>query len=181
MGNRSTLEIRMKDIIIHDDFITPAEAMFIENMCLGQIKWEFNQQKVYPHSDIRILDYQFTCVLFDTYSMDKHKNVSAIYPIINKIETTEKIASIRRIKINLEPCVPEKVYSDFHTDYPDGQPDMKVGIYYVNTCNGYTEFEDGSKVESVKGRFVEFPNKIKHRGVSQTDSKYRLVINFNWF
>ena len=179
MGNRTTLEMKKKDIIIHDDLITSDEAMFLESTCLSQIKWEFNLQKVYP-SD-KILDYLFTCILFDTYSMEKHKNVAAIYPIINKIEKKKKIGALRRIKVNLEPCIPEKVYSDFHVDCPDGHPDMNVGIYYVNTCNGYTEFEDGSKVESVKGRFVEFPNKIKHRGVSQTDTKYRIVINFNWF
>ena len=44
-----------------------------------------------------------------------------------------------------------------------------------------TEFEDGARIESVANRFIMFSNDIEHRGVSQTDSKYRIVINFNWF
>ena len=58
---------------------------------------------------------------------------------------------------------------------------MKVGIFYLNTNNGYTEFEDGSKVESVANRFVSFTGDLIHRGVSQTDTKARVVINLNYF
>ena len=50
----------------------------------------------------------------------------------------------------------------------------------MNTNNGYTEFEDGTKVESVANRFVSFPEKMKHRGTSCTDKKTRIVININY-
>ena len=58
---------------------------------------------------------------------------------------------------------------------------MKTGILYLNTNDGYTEFEDGKIVNSVANRFVEFPSNILHRGVSQTDTEWRSVINFNYF
>ena len=58
---------------------------------------------------------------------------------------------------------------------------MMTAIYYVNSNNGYTEFEDGTKVDSVRNRLVTFPSSMKHRGVSQTDTRTRMVINFNWF
>ena len=57
-------------------------------------------------------------------------------------------------------------------------------VIYVNTNNGYTEFKDGEevrKVESVANRMVFFDAELSHRGVSSTDSRYRCVINFNWF
>jgi hypothetical protein len=50
----------------------------------------------------------------------------------------------------------------------------------MNTNNGYTEFEDGTKVESVANRIVTFPSVTKHRAVSQTDEQRRVVINFNY-
>jgi hypothetical protein len=53
-------------------------------------------------------------------------------------------------------------------------------ILYMNTNNGYTEFEDGMKVESVANRIVSFPEETKHRGTSCTDEKIRMVINFNF-
>ena len=51
----------------------------------------------------------------------------------------------------------------------------------MNTNDGYTEFEDGTKVESVANRLVTFPANLKHTGTSCTDEKTRIVINFNYF
>ena len=72
-----------------------------------------------------------------------------------------------------------------------GRHDSKLGeeklkhwttaIFYLNSNNGYTEFEDGTKVESVANRFVSFPSTLKHRGTSCTDENVRVVINFNYF
>ena len=70
-----------------------------------------------------------------------------------------------------------------HTE-EDIESNMQAAIYYVNTNNGYTEFKDGEevrKVESVANRMVFFDAELSHRGVSATDTRYRCVINFNWF
>ena len=58
---------------------------------------------------------------------------------------------------------------------------LTTSIFYVNTNNGYTKFEDGTKVESVANRMVIFPSNMKHIGTSCTDEKTRVVINFNYF
>ena len=64
-----------------------------------------------------------------------------------------------------------------HVDY---NFDGTTCIYYLNTNNGYTLFEDGSKIESVANRLVLFDANIKHAGTSCTDALYRAVINFNF-
>ena len=98
-----------------------------------------------------------------------------------------KVLAVHRIKANLELYTGDTAHkSDFHIDWKnpstqEGNKNMTVGIYYVNTNNGYTEFEDGTKVESVANRFVSFAGDLIHRGVSQTDTKERVVINFNYF
>ena len=51
----------------------------------------------------------------------------------------------------------------------------------MNTNNGYTKFEDGTKIESVANRMVSFPTNTQHKGTSCTDQKTRVVINFNYF
>ena len=39
--------------------------------------------------------------------------------------------------------------------------DCKTAVFYVNTCDGYTEFEEcGTRVESVAGRIVIFPSQL---------------------
>ena len=58
---------------------------------------------------------------------------------------------------------------------------LTTSIFYINTNNGYTIFEDGTKVESVANRLLTFPTNMKHTGTSCTDEKTRIVINFNYF
>ena len=72
--------------------------------------------------------------------------------------------------VEIDASVHEKILSQITTS-----------IFYVNTNNGYTKFEDGTKVESVANRLVSFPANKKHTGTSCTDEKTRVVINFNYF
>lgn len=55
-----------------------------------------------------------------------------------------------------------------------------TAIYYLNTCNGYTELESGEKIHSKENRLLIFPMDVKHRGVRSTDTPWRSVINFNF-
>ena len=83
----------------------------------------------------------------------------------------------------------ENLWTKLHWVYNDELNYVEVGeeildsttsIFYVNTCNGYTYFEDGSKVESVANRMVIFPNGTKHAGTTCSDRPGRIVINFNY-
>ena len=129
----------------------------------------------------------------DTMDITKSSEQSEhLNPFMNKLHAQ----AVFRIKANLESWkgdIPFK--SNFHVDNSMSEAfvrtvtgyeyrkvkDMTTGIYYLNTCNGYTEFEDGTIVNSVANRFVSFPAFTKHRGVSQTDTKTRIVINFNYW
>ena len=50
----------------------------------------------------------------------------------------------------------------------------------INDNNGYTYFEDGSKVYSKARRLIRFDSNIKHSGTTHTDAKHRFVININY-
>lgn len=97
-----------------------------------------------------------------------------LIPILVKI----KPKKILRIKINLSTKTSKKIVHAWHTDLKEK---CKTGIFYLNTCNGYTELKKPKKrVKSVANRFVEFDSNIEHRGTTCTDKKYRLVLNFNY-
>ena len=87
-----------------------------------------------------------------------------------------------RIRLNLNCKFPEPCKYMFHLDMSLGPAAVQwtTAILYINTNNGYTEFEDGTIVESVANRLVAFPANILHRGVSQTDEETRILINFNY-
>jgi len=70
---------------------------------------------------------------------------------------------------------------EWHSDECDPDPTAMTSVYYVNTCNGYTEFVDGDKVESKAGRVVTFHNAMQHRAVMATDVAARFVISVNYF
>ena len=74
-----------------------------------------------------------------------------------------------------------RYFKDMVDENPIPSNTMTTAIYYVNTCDGFTEFEDGTKTEAVANRLVKFPANLKHRGVSQLDNRFKCVINFNFF
>ena len=93
--------------------------------------------------------------------------------------------AVKRIKANLRTRTSKNEESFFHVDLmmmsEEKQKQWTTSIFYVNTNDGYTKFEDGTKVESVANRLVSFPANMKHLGTSCTDQKRRVVINFNYF
>lgn len=87
-------------------------------------------------------------------------------------------ASLLRVKANLLLKTPEVIKHNMHVDQDIR---CKVAVYYLNTNNGYTGFEDGSKVESKENRLVIFDSTTFHHGTTCSDADVRAVINFNYF
>jgi hypothetical protein len=117
------------------------------------------------------------------YFVDNNIVASQHLNVIQKITNKFNAKKICRVKANCELARDRAWKSRFHWDqeYKDRVPMHQVtnAIYYLNSNNGYTEFKDGVKVESVCDRLLIFSNNMMHRGVSQTDCMYRIVINFN--
>ena len=106
---------------------------------------------------------------------EKSEFIELLSPIVEHIN----VVSWKRIKANLLYPTSSIIKHGFHKDYP--HPDLKASIFYVNNNDGYTEFEDGTKIESVANRLVTFPANLKHTGTTCTNSQFRVVINFNYF
>jgi hypothetical protein len=126
--------------------------------------------------------------------VDKFQFIHAFYdnhmpmsPFSNELDSIINIIqpfSIVKIRAKLLTRTPEIVESTFHVDIPLLEKNLKqwtTSIFYINTNNGYTKFEDGTIVESVANRMLSFPANMKHCGTSCTDERRRIVINFNYF
>ena len=163
---------------IEDDFLEQKNFDTLRTIMMGSnLAWFFNDCIV---SKDDILRFQFTHSFF----LDCNRN-SEYFPILNPILSKIQPISIWRIKANLRTRTSDIFESTFHVDMQElSEEKLKqwtTSIFYVNTNNGYTEFEDGTKVESVANRLVSFPANLKHYGTSCTDEKTRIVINFNYF
>jgi hypothetical protein len=103
----------------------------------------------------------------------------AIRPMLYFMEDRAnfKLTGLLRAQFNMFTNMSRTIKGAWHIDQ---EADHQVGLYYVNTTNGPTDFIDGSSVECVGNRLVLFDGKaLKHRSTHQTDTKYRANINFN--
>ena len=83
-----------------------------------------------------------------------------------------------RIKANLYPNTETLQEHPMHTDY--GFP-HNAAILYLNTCNGYTKLEDGTKIDSVANRLLLFDASEKHCSTTTTNDIARFNININFY
>ena len=165
----------MKPVVINN-FLDKQSFHNLQNKILGEyFCWYYNTRIDY--SDEEGVKFQFT----HSFYRNNIGPSSLHYEILNGIFNVIKPKEIYRIKANLLTKTPEIEVNTFHNDIDDlGIVPWTTSILYMNTNNGYTEFENGAKVESIENRMVVFPAEMKHRGTSCTDKKVRVVINFNY-
>ena len=133
--------------------------------------------------------YQFIHLFYlnDAEDPQVSDKVHYLKPLLEKLSPH----TVLRIKANLTTKTEQHEYTDFHTDYspniiglfnntnPEGAK-CYTSIFYVNSSNGFTQFQDGPAVESIENSLLTFPTFYKHCGVTCTDSNTRIVININY-
>lgn len=157
---------------ITDNFLSDEEFNAIQEVMLGDsFAWFLNPYVTV--ADQKEDQFQFTHNFYN-YDRPQSNYLDLLQPILTKISPKAFI----RIKANLTGRT-DKIYeTGWHTDFDF---ECTTAVFYLNDNNGYTKFEDGTIVESVANRFVEFNSLEKHTGTTHTDSKIRSVINFNYF
>ena len=82
-----------------------------------------------------------------------------------------------RIKINAYPHTNKVREHKKHFDYSYAHTGA---LFSLNTCDGYTKFNDGTKVASIANRIVFFDASKTHQSTTTSDAKLRYNINFNF-
>ena len=119
---------------------------------------------------------QFTHIFYQDQNVSSDF-YGSLYPIIKKLN----IVSLIRIKLNLQLKDVKVRLTGLHHDIQNPIENQKTGIFYMNTNNGKTVFEDGEEIDSIENRMIIFPASKQHAGTTHTDTMYRCLINFNWF
>ncbi len=182
-------------IKIYDNFLEEEEFILIKDNIIFQSAWnlrckvrksrKLSEEEIYGRwidkkAEIEFNNWQFTLMM-------KHPKVESPEQAdsFKKINTlTRKIDTISWIKVRatLNYVTKEQILlGGFHNDIPKKYFEQPIVtcLYYLNTNNGYTEFEDGRKIESVANRLAIFPAEFRHSGVSCTDELFRAQINLN--
>lgn len=166
-------------IHIYDNFLEKNEFTKIQNILLGSdFPWFFNNIVVRAENRINLeehYNYQFTHTLYRDYA----KTSDLFHPIVDPIFTKLNPSAILRVKANLIPRADKNVMHEYHKDIDLFRG--KTAIFYLNTNNGKTYFEDGTEVDAIENRIVVFDSNILHTGSTCTDQKARIVLNLNYY
>jgi len=168
------------DFKIEDNFLRQKELESIQEVLLGNsFSWFFNYKL---NETFKLKEYPFQ--LSHTFYENGAPSSQVVQPLVPILEILRSL-SIYRIRANLLTKTSNHIENPFHVDMPglseEKQKQWTTSIFYVNTNDGYTLFEDGTKVESVANRMLTFPTNMKHTGTSCTNSQTRIVINFNYY
>tara|TARA_B100000131_G_scaffold14341_1_gene14671 strand:- start:565 stop:1089 length:525 start_codon:yes stop_codon:yes gene_type:complete len=174
----------MNDIEIRDNLISSFDLSNLKNNILDSSFPWYRRYVINPKDK----DSESMCSNSENYQLCHNfiGETSNSFPIrsefvdyLNPIIKYINFISWQRIKANFLPSTSSIIKHGFHHDHDS--ENVKTSIFYLNTNNGYTEFEDGTKIESIENRLVTFPSILKHTGTTCTDSSFRVVINFNYF
>jgi len=162
------------DFKVIDNFLPVDKFNEIKNIVFHEeFPWYVSNSVAYENDNNK--DYYFNHFMWNRAS-------GSCSPFFEKVcseilYNIEDIKSIMRIKVNHYPG--NEVFRE-HVMHKDAPFDHKGAIFSFNTCNGYTKFKDGTKVDSVENRMIFFnPNEL-HCSTNTTDEKYRvnLIVNY---
>ena len=107
-----------------------------------------------------------------------HQPVSFLHDKLIPHITKLNIKSLIRMKGNMYPRTETQKEHGMHTDF---EFPHKAAILSINTCDGYTKLEDGTKIDSVENRMLIFDASKDHCSSTCTDQPVRVNININYF
>ena len=125
-------------------------------------------------------DYWSWYMINMVYLMDAPQNeiCGKIYQIfVPKFKELANFKTMIRIKINAYPYTNSIKEHKKHIDF---NYENIGAVFSLNTCDGYTKFSDGTKVESVANRIVFFDASKYHQSTTTSNAKLRYNINFNF-
>jgi hypothetical protein len=160
-----------------DNLFEQSLADEIENVMIGNtcfFPWYYNLTKTHDEQEDYPDNYQFTHTFYRNHKVSSDYFDKIILPFTHSLN----IASLLRVKANLNPRTPKRVTDIFHVDLTNFAG--KTAVYYVNSNDGQTILESGEKISSVKNRVLIFDSNLRHTGTTCTNKKVRCLINFNY-
>ena len=171
------------DLNIIDNFLTENDFnMLVDNTVNrndGQ-QVEFRVVSNVENFGSGVEEYWSWYMIYMIYSMDAPRSqiCGEICRLFTpKFEQFVNFRTMIRIKINAYPYTNVVKEHKKHIDY---SYDHIGAVFSFNTCDGYTKFSDGTKVESVANRIVFFDASKYHQSTTTSNAKLRYNINFNF-
>lgn len=157
-----------------DNYLPQEEFEVIKNTMMGlDFPWYYNPNVAKANEDKYVNSMYFTHSFFKD-AVATSSFFCLIRPLLYKMNAKATV----RVKGNMYPNVGSLLENDRHVDFDFPH---KGAIFYINTNNGPTTLEDGTKIDSVANRILLFDPSKEHYSTHCTDQKVRVNININYF
>ncbi|MEK9768157.1 MAG: hypothetical protein VW683_04460 [Betaproteobacteria bacterium] len=180
------------DLIVVDDFLSKNDLKELQELMASVSS---SKQVLYSPSVV-LGDDMFNPKEKETHNFQMchdFKELNTLWILEKFFYERVGILFLERAKANLTFWTDRIVEHGLHVDLGDlgfergevikcnlSHVPIKTACFYLNTCDGYTVFENGEKIQSVENRYVEFDRTLKHSGTTTTDAAFRSVINLNY-
>ena len=164
---------------IIDNFLPEEQFKGLYNLITNPTNFNwFLNQSVATEKDNNKNHFYFTHVFYDE-SVPYSDHFKELRPVWDALEKhNHKLKGLLRSKCNLYPKTHTVEEHEMHKDFPF---EHKGGLFSLNTCNGYTLLEDGTKINSIANRMLIFDASKNHASTTCSNENIRLNINFNFF
>lgn len=153
-----------------DNFLEEAQFKQLQEFMMGHfVPWYYQPYVALPKSK----DGLYFTHLFFSDTQGKCWSMEHLQPLIDAIRPH----TLLRAKGNLYPGTKKMFEHDQHVDMPFKH---KGFILSINTNNGYTRLDDGTKIKSVANRGLFFDSSVLHNSSTCTDQQVRVNINLNY-
>ena len=158
---------------IIDNFLDQDYFEYISGNVLScNFPWLYESRVAHLGED-KDKDYYFTHRLYEDFEAR-----SSFFNELLQFFELLKVKSLIRARALLYVNQGEQIIHDKHIDF---NYEHKTALYYLNTNNGFTELEDGTRVESIANRLVIFDGSKPHNSSTCTDAKVRSLLSINYF
>ena len=157
---------------VHRNFLSKKDFLDIKNYITSPFfPWFFSDGVTGIQDGFFMFNHTFY-----TDSKINSTHYTILGPILDKINPF----SLIRIKANLYVKTDKIIEHKKHIDSISENAKIKTAVFYINTNNGYTYFENNEKILSKENTYVEFDSNLMHGGTTCTDKLNRIMINFNY-
>ena len=156
-----------------DDFLSDEEFSALSSIVMSDCFYWFWNPVITKDAEINVGQF------YHQFYMCNSDKQSDFFPILQPLLSKLGQLVLFRVKANLNPrdSIHTKL-GDYHTDFPGFK--STTAIFYLNTNNGWTQFDQSQKIHSRSNRLVVFPQELMHVGFSCTDEPSRVLININF-
>ena len=165
----------MAEYEIIDNFLPKDEFNNLNDAMNKDMPWFYLDSVATPEDNGKTNNsYYYFFHLLYSESMPCSPSFDIVVPLLNAL----KMKALMRVKANLYPSTKKIIQHDSHVDFPYKH---KGALFSINTCDGCTVLDDGTRIDSVANRLLLFDSSKEHSSTTCTNDKVRMNININYF